>query len=666
MQVKVNIIQKGLIMRKIVLTFGGCMVAAVALAGGVVVETSLFQDGVLPEGWRASANGLVSPMYSNRVTQIALSYAATDPGTMGTLTLYANNSLPPAEHEIATLNTRTTRAQLDFPEETSYRSFRVVTNGVSLASFAATWLDTRLATPTNVAAANITDSSFDLSWAAVEDAMGYRIAVWTNATVGALAGVATWQETFAGMASSKTAALNPERLGLADHGSEWCDVPFENGYLIDNGGGIRLGTSTATGWISVPHVVTAGENALRITAARYSQNKGQQLAVLCVLDGGATTNLVGTFPVDFDGTYPAFGMSNAVDVIELPASTIGETLILQTVSGSDGKEARVVLTGIEFVSGYSAGTPVRDVIREETISAADTACTISNLPPVAVNVSVQALAANAAESSEGSDAVTVDLAHPPPVPQLAVSGASVAEHGYSENFDTLDGLGTSAEWIDGLTLPYWQARKGEVLVDKISTSYGMGGKSGKTSGLYAYHGTNQNDTASYSLAVVANSSNKMKFGIAVTNDMEGFALSNFAVSFTARQWTFTSDRRVAQSLHFEYLVTNEVGAVSAPSNCWHAVEALRFDATGPGEGTNSLAAAASVGKADWATGSAFANLEAVLEGVVLHSGEVLMLRWSPDPVSNGEVLGVDDVEIRCERRSKGTRMRIVKAAHGDF
>ena len=142
--------------------------------------------------------------------------------------------------------------------------------------------------------------------------------------------------------------------------------------------------------------------------------------------------------------------------------------------------------------------------------------------------------------------------------------------------------------------------------------------------------------------------------------MEGFILSNFAVSFTARQWTFSSGRKDPQALHFEYLVTNEVAAMSAPSNCWHEVEALRFDATGPGEGTNSLVAAASVGKADWATGSAFANLEAVLGGVVVHSGEVLMLRWSPDPVSNGEALGVDDVGVRCERHSTGLRVRVVR------
>ncbi len=647
------------------LAFALCCLAAngIAFASGPVAVESLFTGGELPEGWRGGESSILSPTYSNYVSHISLAYGEERAGAFGTLALFAVDPASQNESKLADLNTLTSAAQFDFPVGTDFRAFRLVTNGVALMSFTAVWMDTRLAAPTNIAIANNTGSSFDISWDPIADARTYKISVWTNKLVGAADGAVEWRETFRDMDSSKTAGLNETRLAQADN-EGWATTDFFNGYLIDNGGGIRLGTSTATGWISVPHVVAAGENALRVTAARYSQNKGQQLAVLCVRDGGATTNLVGTFPVDFDGTYPTFDPSNAVDVIELPDSTVGETLILQTVSGSDGKEARIALTGIEFVSGYSAGTQVRDVIREETLSAADTACTISGLPPVAVQVSVQALAANATESSEGSVAVTVDLAHPPPVPQLAVSGARVADVGYSENFDALNGLGTSADWTDGLTLPYWQARKGEVLVDKISTSYGMGGKSGKTSGLYAYHGTNQSDTASCSLAAVANSSNKMKFGIAVTNDMEGFALSNFAVSFTARQWTFTSDRKVAQSLHFEYLVTNEVGAVSAPSNCWHEVEALRFDATGPGEGTNSLAAAASVGKADWATGSAFANLEAVLEGVLLHSGEVLMLRWRPDPVSNGEVLGVDDVSITCSATSLGTTMRFVKRGYG--
>ena len=639
------------------LAFASCVLAAmgVAFANGPVAVETVFSEGALPEGWRICESGLLSPTYSNYVSHISLAYGEERSGVYGTLALFATDYTTQAESKIADLNSFSSAVQLDFPVGTNFRSFRFVTNGVALVSWTAVWMDTHLATPTNVAAANITDSSFDLSWAAVEDAMGYRIAVWTNATVGASAGVATWQETFAGMGAGKSSVLNQDRLGLADHGSDWRDTPFENGYLIDNGGGIRLGTSTTTGWISVPHVVAAGEDALRVTAARYSQDKGQQLAVLCVLDGGATTNLVGTFPVDFDGTYPTFDLSNAVDVVELPASTVGGTLILQTTSGSDGKESRIAIKGMEFVSGYSAGTQVRDVIREETISAADTAYTISDLPSVAVQVSVQALAANAADSSAASEAVVVDLAHPPPTAQLTVSGTSVAEHGYSENFDTLNGVGTSADWVDGITLPYWQACRGSSSEDNITEKSGM---SNQSAGLYSYHGTNKNDTASYSLAIVSKTNNRMTFGFAVTNDTD-VLLTNFQLSFTARQWTFTRNRTVPQSLHFECLVTNKLVAVS-DAGAWNEVDALQFDAVA------SLQEAEASGRADYATGSAFANLTATLTGRMLHPGEVLMLRWWSDPVANGEALGVDDVGLTCSAMSLGTTMRFVKTEREGF
>ena len=638
------------------LAFASCVLAAmgVAFANGPVAVETVFSEGALPEGWRICESGLLSPTYSNYVSHISLAYGEERSGVYGTLAIFATDYTTQTESKIADLNTFTSAVQLDFPAGTDFRSFRFVTNRVALVSWTAVWMDTHLATPTNVAAANITESSFDLSWAAVEDAMGYRIAVWTNKLVGAADGAVEWRETFRNLDSSKTAGLNETRLAKADN-EGWATTDFFNGYLIDNGGGIRLGTSTATGWISVPHVVAAGENALRVTAARYSQDKGQQLAVLCVLDGGATTNLVGTFPVDFDGTYPTFDPSNAVDVIELPASTVGGTLILQTVSGSDGKEARIAVKGIEFVSGYAAGTLVPDMIREETIAAADTACTVSNLPPVAVQVSVQALAANAADSSVVSEAVVVDLAHPPPTAQLTVSGTSVAEHGYSENFDTLNGVGTSADWVDGITLPYWQACRGSSSEDNITEKSGM---SNQSAGLYSYHGTNKNDTASYSLAIVSKTNNRMTFGFAVTNDTD-VLLTNFQLSFTVRQWTFTSNRTVPQSLHFECLVTNKLVAVS-DAGAWDGVDALQFDAVA------SLQEAEASGRADYATGSAFANLTATLTGRRLHPGEVLMLRWTSDPVANGEALGVDDVGLTCERHSEGLRVRIVKAGQGGF
>ena len=639
------------------LAFASCVLAAmgVAFANGPVAVETVFSEGTLPAGWSICESGLLSPTYSNYVSHISLAYGGERSGVYGTLAIFATDYTTQTESKIADLNTFTSAVQLDFPAGTDFRSFRFVTNGVALVSWTAVWMDTRLSAPTNIAIANNTASSFDISWDPIGDAITYKISVWTNATVGASAGVATWQETFSGMGSSKTAPLNQDRLGLADHGSDWRDTPFENGYLIDNGGGIRLGTSTATGWISVPHVVATGENALRVTAARYSQDKGQQLAVLCVLDGGATTNLVGTFPVEFEGTYPTFDSSNAVDVIELPASTVGGTLILQTTSGSDGKEARIAVKGIEFVSGYAAGTLVPDVIREETISAADTAFTISDLPSVAVQVSVQALAANVADSSAASETVVVDLAHPPPTPQLVVSGARVADvGGYFEPFDILANL-ASMLWTDGVSVRYWQARRGASSEGNITEKSGM---SNQSAGVYSYHGTNKNDTASYSLAIVSKTNNRMTIGFAVTNDTDAL-LTNFQLSFTARQWTFTSNRTVPQSLHFECLVTNKVVAVSDVGD-WDEVNALKFDAVA------SLQEAEASGRVDYATGSAFANLTATLTGKRLHPGEVLMLRWTSDPVANGEALGVDDVALTCERHSEGMRVRIVKAGQGGF
>ncbi|MBQ1819893.1 MAG: hypothetical protein II120_06790 [Bacteroidales bacterium] len=91
-------------------------------------------------------------------------------------------------------------------------------------------------------------------------------------------------------------------------------------------------------------------------------------------------------------------------------------------------------------------------------------------------------------------------------------------------------------------------------------------------------------------------------------------------------------------------------AVSAAGE-WVEVDALRFDALAPGEG-NSLEAAGDA--ADPATGSMARTMEATLEGVRLLPGKVLIFRWVPDAVANGEALGVDDVSLTCVARPIGT------------
>ena len=640
----------------------GLMMMGIAFAGGPVVEESIFQEGALPDGWQTYGADLISPAYSNSVTHVALTYGASGADASGTLAIFASNHASQVESKIADLNALTSAARFDFAKDTDFLSFRLVTNGLSLVSFAVTWMDTRLFSPTNISIASNTGSSFDLSWDAVEGAVGYRIDVWTNKVVGATAGVATWDESFSDMESGTGALMTKTenrlaKADLSDWTNETFNVTYVNGFLLDNGGGIRLGTTTATGCIDIPHVVAAGENALRVSAARYGQSKSQQLAALCVSDGGATTNLVGTFSIDCNDTYISSSpdVFDVAAVLELPDSAVGTTLVLQSVCGSDGKEARIAISEIEFLSGYTPGTSVRDMLREANVASGVTSCTFAALPSVAVQASVQALAAKEADHSPASAPVEIDLANPPPVPQLAISGWVVSnEGGYHESFDALNGL-SSAVWTDGITLPYWQAGKGEMAADKITTASGLSNKS--TGGLYAYHGTNKTGVANYSLAALANKNNKMAFGFAVTNDTD-VSLFNFALAFTACQWTFSSSgsspRTVDQSLRFSYLITNELVSVAAAGQ-WIDVPAFTFDATSPA--ANSLEGAGA--HADYTTGSVRVPLSAAL-GVTLHAGEVLLLRWTPDPAPSGEVLGIDDLVLTCERRRAGMTVHVVK------
>ena len=232
---------------------------------------------------------------------------------------------------------------------------------------------------------------------------------------------------------------------------------------------------------------------------------------------------------------------------------------------------------------------------------------------------------------------------------MAVSGSLVARTGYVEHFHSLTNLATEDEWADFATVPFWQARNGANAVGKISVAKGTGNTilNAKTGGLYAYRSSTASDLESYSLAAVANGGNKMAFGFAVENDTDA-TLSNFSLSFRARQWSFTSGRG-EQSLHVECLVTNSVIAVTDEGG-WQEVDALKFDA---------VATFADGGDhADDATKSVYSDLSSALGSVALRKGEILMLRWRPDGVPKGDALGVDDVVLTCAEPSSSTGLAV--------
>ena len=613
-----------------------------SFAAGFVVEQADFTGGSLPVGWTMAEGSYVSPSYSNSVDRIELAYAASTTNGTGTACLIAVDHATSNAVQIAALNTATTTASFGFPADSDYRSFRVSPEGAFwLTSFAATWFDTRLDAPTNIVARNNTGVSFDLSWSAVEAASGYRVSIWTNVVVGASDGTAQWVESFADMDASSSAVLNSTRLRKADHGDDWSNTDYGKAYLLDNGGGIRLGQAEADGWIVVPHAVSAGETTMLIDAGRYKSDDGQGLAVSAISELGETNQIQ---------IVELRGSDVATYDVSLPVEAVGKKVILETVSLTGRRERRVALTRIAFVSGYSKGVEQPVCFRTLDVGT-NTSVSITGLPSVVAFVGVQALAENESDVSAVSMAIQVDLVNPPPLPVQAVLGSAVVQSGYRETFNAITNLPTTSPWEDGLTVPFWQAQKGGNAISTITTASGSvtGGRSG---GLYAYHGTNKADLASYSLGAAANGSNKIVFGFAVTNDME-CVLKDFNLSFTARQWSFTAKRTVEQSLRVAYLVTNELVAVSVTDERWMDVTALRFNAVA------SLSAGGT--NVDSATGSVFADLSAVVEGLSLQPGEILLLRWTPDPVSNGDVLGVDDVSLSCASEGRGMTLHFVNA-----
>ena len=613
------------------------MLPLVALAQGLVTESVDFGGTCLPGGWGAETGALVSPIYSKAVTHVTLTYGAAMVGELGTLSVYA------AGLKIADLNTRSEGASFDFPVDSDLHSFRVVTNGASLFSFSASWPDSRLAAPANVVATGNTGSSFYLSWDAVASATGYRVSIWTNVVTDASEGTTQWIEGFSNSGATTGSSAAFDGASHTDNGTHgWtCDRVYRS--LLH--GAIRVGSSSAAGWIATPPFESAyfGDSvALRICACATNSSESVRMSVAIV--SGAVTNDLGVVDV-------AAGPDPSCRYVPIAGVGVGDVVVVHSpVSTKTSERPVLLLDEIAIVSGYSAGTQTPVVFREETVGADVTSVSIHDLPPCAVSVGVQALAASAQDNSESSATIVVDLANPPPVPVLSVSGDIVcSESGYVENFDVFDGLAPSSVWIDGVTLPYWQCRRGCAEVAMITIKSGMGNKN---VGLYDFHGTNKHYTAGHSLAIVSKTNNRMYMGFAVTNNMD-VTLSEFSLSYTARQWTFSHDRVAPQSLYLEYLVTNHVVSVS-DDGAWIEVTPLKFNAEG------SLAEAELKDKADYATGSAFAMLSAELGGVSIKAGEVLMLRWTSDPIANGEALGVSDVSLRCVAPANGMVMQFVQ------
>ena len=602
------------------------MAAALLAAAGAwaAEERADFTTGMGTNGWTVSNGVYASPLYSNAVDRISLSYSSSVVTDVATVYATASGG---AEAQIATLAAASSAATLDFPDTTDFRSFRVTTaGGMALKSFSALVSESHLESPDGVMISNnVTGTSFDASWGAVEGAVGYRVYVWTNVVAGASEGTALWSETFASSPS-----VNNNTTGFESVYADKDGWTQESVFATALAGVVRIGSSSKHGWLASPGLSVFGDGplTLRFTANRYSKDMGVSMPIYIV--SGTTTN---------DLASVSLTTNSAVYHVPLPALAAGDRILFHSTTNK--VDGRVSLDDVAILQGYDEGHEEAAYIVDGLDVGGATSCELTGLPSVPVLFAVAATGRRGA-ASEKSEAVEVDLANTERVAVLnACPMSALAGYVYVQTFNSLaEPTMTTGDkdWLNGTTLLYWQAYKKNAAV----ATFKWNGGAGTVGGLYAL-AVNQGDSTR-ALGGYSTKNDEMTFGVAFTNDTDNvMALSS--VVYSAQQWGFKNS--VSQTISVSAAVADGLEWMSSHGGEW-----------------TEIGSAQSV---VYAEGAAHATPEelSVTPGAPVEirvaPGQVLMLRWRIHSLSTGTpgMLAIDDVEVRFEVvRDRGTILKM--------
>lgn len=599
-------------MKKIIVV-AAVMLMMEVVAGGAAIVSADFSGAAVPEGWMVENGEYRSPTYSGAVDKIVMQYSSAD--KMADMSVYALTKEGVSSH-IATFTGASSASSFDFPESTDFRSFRLVpANGLALSSFTAHVAATSLDAPSAVAISNnVTGTSFDAYWSAVEGATGYKVYVWTNMVVGAAAGSAVWQETFAN-APARTTTVN-FKDEFTDNGTVgWT---YEKAYASVSNGAVRIGTTSDKGILVSPPLSAFSETqlAIRITAWRQTTGEGTDMPLGIV--SGDVTNIVGVVTI---------GDESATYSVALPGLNADDRIAI--FSPTNKASARAIIDDVAIVAGYSEGRIEPSYIVTGDVGAA-TEYSFADLPSIAVQFAVEAYGRRGA-ASEKTESVEVDLSNPEKVPQLnACQISSLAGNTYMQNFDSLAALTATTgdkDWLNGTTLQYWQAYKNA----EAETSFNYNGGAGTIGGIYALSG-NRGDTVR-ALGAYSTKDNEYSFGLAFTNDTESTVILS-SVSYLAQQWGFKND-------------TNQTMSVSAK-----VVDGLDWISS-YGDGWTELGSTQSIvygleDSHDTPVSTAVAITPT--EEISIAPGKVLMLKWTVHSLKSGKpgMMGIDDVKVTLD------------------
>lgn len=591
-------------LRELVAT--GLLVGGALSLGAVqyVPETADFLTGEGTAGWTRGESHWQSPEYSNSIVRVQVT---------------CSNLTDAAAVRIVGLPNNAFRVEADA--------------NVALERFVAEWLDTRVPKPQDFWVTNVTATSFLATCSPVAGAAGYELLLYTNALVGACAGVADWRETFDRMGtSSGTSAMTADKMSLADN-PDWT---WRDGVYLappEYQGQVRLGSTRTNGVIRTPPFSARGAGHLRVTAQCYGADAGQTLAVCRKLrsDSGEGEELL-LQVIDL-------ALAPVTAHVPFPELAEGEGFVLRSCPKSGGEDARVLVDDVAVVSGYVEGEVRRVCARSEVRAEPrfewnDVDCVLSYL-------AVRARGARRADDSEETDAVEVDFANPPKMPMLCAQplSACLAEGFYVAPFGNLPQAKSGRDWLNGVEpLPYWSAYRGEVGVTKIG--YGNGSSGTGTYNLFFFNSTNAVDNPGPALGSMVSGTAGMRYGVSFVNDTTQ-DLVDFRVTYRAVQWNF-KNADSSKTITAEYLVTNGLADVSADGD-WVAMPALDFATPYP----------AAVAEADdcWQE-----EKSAALGNVRLRPGECLVMRWVDAKKANSPGTGIAGFRLDFGVRSAATIM----------
>lgn len=586
-------------------------------ASGAATYVADFTGAGLPQGWIVENGEYLSPEYSNAVDRIELRYSGSDAAATATISAYPKLG---DGVMVATLSAASSGASFDFPETTDFRSFRIAADiGIGLSSFVAYVSEGMLDTPSGVVVSNnVTGTSFDAYWGDVDGATGYRVYVWTNVVAGASEGTALWQETFANAPATSSTSTTFKDSYTDSGASGW---HAETVYAYSQEGTVRVGNTKNKGVLVSPPLAAFPETplTLRITAWRMSTSDGVDMPVGVV--SGDVTNIVGV--VELDDVAAAYHVA-------LPELKAEDRIAL--FSPTNKASARAIIDDVAVLSGYSEGSVEPMYIVNGLDVGVVNGHSFTGLSSVPVQFAVEAYGRRGVTSAK-TGAVEVDLANPEKVALLnacPLSSLASSARTYTQNFDSLASLtdtSSGVEWLNGTTLPYWQAYCNGGSVGTLKWNQGTG----TTGGLYAL-ATNQTFTVR-ALGARATSDKEYSWGIAFTNDTEGTVVLS-SVEYSAQQWGFSN--KTNQALSVSAQVVDGLDWISAYEEGWtvlHKTESVVYGETVPQETP------------------VFESVSVAPDPEIsIAPGQVLMLKWTAEKKSGTPgMMGIDDVTVTFER-----------------